>query len=886
MPKNEVDERKTGENALPKHEPGELIGVEYFKKPALEWEDDEKAAIRDLCRLTQNRDMPARREEVIRVWEARLFDRGKQHLLPLRNGGWKIPGAGTGYGTQDQVRSMFEINIYGAFQEIVTSVLTREVPVPLFESANPEDDKGITASENAEKCKQRIVTGGRFLSKQAEMARFLYTDGRAFYHTAYMLDAAQFGRGPDPEHEVPEDEEKVSEEEKSEAEHADDDTEQGGAGAGGQDGEAEPEDSADDDDVERKAGEAAEGDSEDEGEGEDEETPEDQGKPKGQTVTTILGALETKITPIKANCLAEVGSVQWSREVGVSAVKATFPEIAEEITPQGGGPGGDDIDRLARVNVLLGVQDNFQTSDTAEYDVTVQKSWFRSYELIGIKDTEIRNRVMAKIKKGLYVTFAGETFCEGRDESMDDYLTLVFAFPGDGTHRRALGTGMIPVQKIFNNLAELANDYLTRGIPMKWMDNEMFNLEALKDQSNVPGDTRGFDREQGVTMDQVIWVEPTIQFPPQLVDLLDKLMSGWAQLLTGAYDALTGGGDAAPSDTMGGLMIQRDQAIGRIGVPWRHIKEGIGNAIRQAVQCLARNSDEAIVITGSEAATIEMSSLRGDFVAVVDVDENIPMTWTEKQNRVAEILEGAATNPFYQKLLGDVDNLELVYQASGLKDLVISELASRDKQLGEIEMMLKTGPTPNPAFLDLEKQIQQLTTQLAPIQQQAKADADQGLQPDPAHVQQGTQLNAQLEALKAQIGTMPQQVSSEPVDPDIDDNDVEAATTLKYLRGPKGRALKNGEQQEQESYENIKLHYTEHVAAAKQKAAQAPPKAGKPPSVSIALKDLPPAEAAQAATMAGIKADPKDFAQAEAAEAVAKHPAAISVNPAQPTGSQ
>jgi hypothetical protein len=861
MPKNEVDERKTGDNALPKHEPGELIGVEYFKKPALKWEEDEKAAIRDLCRLTQNRDMPARREEVIRVWEARLFDRGKQHLLPLRNGGWKIPGAGTGYGTQDQVRSMFEINIYSAFQEIITSVLTREVPVPLFDPANPESDRGITAAENAEKCKQRIVTAGKFLSKQADLARLLYTDGRAFYHCVYVLDASQFGRGPDPEHEVPEDEEKVSEGDKADEEHGDDDRESSG--------------SESDESIDKKAEDAADADSGDESgedEGEEEESTEDAGKPKGQVVTTVLGALETKITPIKASCQAEVGSVQWSKEVGVSAVKATFPEIADEITPQGGGPGGDDIDRLARVNVLLGVQDNFQTSDTAEYDVTVQKSWFRPYELIGIKDVEIRNRVMGKIKKGLYVTFAGETFCEGRDESMDDYLTLVFAIPGDGTHRRALGTGMIPVQKIFNNLAELANDYLTRGIPMKWMDNEMFNLEALKDQSNVPGDTRGFDREQGVTMDQVIWVEPVITFPPQLVELLDKLMSGWAQLLTGAYDALTGGGDSAPNDTVGGLRIQRDQAIGRIGVPWRHIKEAIGNAIRQAIQCLAQNSDEAIVITGSEAATIEMQSLRGDFIAVVDVDENIPMTWTEKQNRVAEILEGAATNPFYQKLLGDVDNLELVYEASGLKDLVIAELASRDKQLGEIEMMLKTGPTPNPAIQELEKQISDLTAQLAPIQAEAKNYADQGVQPDPAHVAKGTELNTQLQALQQQLAALPPLVSSEPIDPDIDDNDVEGATALKYLRGPKARSMKNGTKEEQESYDNIKLHYTEHVTAGKAKAAAAPPKPGKPPSVSISSKDLPPKELAAATMAAGIPANAADFEGKDAADAAAKHP--------------
>lgn len=858
-------------DAIPQHDPGELIGVEWFKKPALKWEDDEKAAIRELCRLTQNRDMPARREEVIRVWEARLFDRGKQHLLPLRNGGWKLPGAGSGYGPTDQVRSMFEINIYNSFQQIVTSVLTREVPTPLFESRNPEDDKGITAAENAEKLKAQIITGGKFLAKQAEMARFLWTDARACYLTRYMLDASQFGREPDPEEEVPEDEAKISEEDEAEAKHGDesDDSESGGAQPDDKGNGSEPSG----DGIEEKAAKAAEGDAEDAESEEGEEKPQEKGKPKGQQVTIVLGALETKM-PMKAGCLAECGYFQWSQEIGVAAAKASFPEVADQISPQGGGPGGDDIDRLARVNVLLGVQDNFQTSDTAEYDVTMQRSWFRKYQLLDIKDVEIRNRIMAKVDKGLYVTFAGETFCEGRDESMDEHISVVFAFPGDGAHRQGLGTNMIPVQKIFNNLAELANDYLTRGIPMKWMDNEMFNLEALKDQSNVPGDTRGFDREQGVTMEQVIWVEPTLTFPPELVEILNQIMTGWAQLLCGAYDALTGGGDSAPNDTMGGLMIQRDQAIGRIGVPWRHIKEGIGNAIRQAIQCLATNSDEAIVITGSEAATIEMQSLRGDFVAVVDVDENIPSTWTEKQNRVSKILEGAATNPFYQNMLKDPDNLELVAQAGGLKGLVIIELVSRDKQLGEIEMMLKTGPTPNPVYQELQNQIAQLTEQLAPIQQEAMTAAQSGAQPDPAHVQKGTELNQQLTQLKAQLAKTRPKRSSVPLDedPDCEDHVTEAAVCFKYMNGTKGRALKDGEENDQLAFENIRLHFLEHNDVAKMKAANAPPVKGKPPSISISSKDLPAPELAAATQAAGIPAKVEDFEGKVAADAAAKHP--------------
>jgi hypothetical protein len=325
---------------------------------------------------------------------------------------------------------------------------------------------------------------------------------------------------------------------------------------------------------------------------------------------------------------------------------------------------------------------------------------------------------------------------------------------------------------------------------------------------------------------------------------------------------------------MGGLKIQRDQAIGRIGIPWRHIKEGIGNAIRQAIQCMARNSDEAVVLTGSESAKVEMESLRGDFIAVVDVDENIPATWTEKSEKIEKILDGVATNPFYGKLLEDPDNLELVYQAGGLKGLVIMELVMRDKQLGEIEMMLGSGPITNPAIGPLTDQINELKAALEPIQAEAVKAAENGQQPDAAHVQKGTELNTQLTALEAQLQALPPKVSSVAIDDRVERqyHAVSAMTCLKYLMGTKGRALLNGDEKDQESYENIRLHFIEHDDAALKQAANQPPTNAKPPSVSISSKDLPPKELAAATQKAGIPADPKDFDAQETAEALAKHP--------------
>lgn len=83
--------------------------------------------------------------------------------------------------------------------------------------------------------------------------------------------------------------------------------------------------------------------------------------------------------------------------------------------------------------------------------------------------------------------------------------------------------------------------------------------------------------------------------------------------------------------------------------------------------------------------------------------------------------------------------------------------------------------------------------------------------------------------------------------------------------------MKNGDPQEQAGYQNLRLHWLEHQAALQQKQAAMPQ--GKPPSESISLKDLPPGPAADLANKGGIKATPKDFAEQEAAEALAKHPA-------------
>ena len=837
----------------PKFAPGELCAVEWYKDGPVECTDDEKAALKELGENCDNRDMAARREEVILDWKKRLYDRGFQHLLPARNGGWILPAMGSGYNPNDQdSRSMFIVNIYNSYQQTITSALTREVPACRFEPADRDNDVDITMAEGAEQLEERIERDNDLKAKMEDMARYLYIDGRCMFFSTYQLSAEQFGLEDDEPDVVPEDESAIDEEENEHGQTGD---------------ESEPTQSAG---VEVSEGGEGAGEANTSGESESGGTEGTAGisKAKGHEVILAEGALEWKM-PIKANCLAECPYIRRAIEIDLDIAKAKYPDIADQIVPATGGAAGDSLDRLARVNVRLGVMDNFNTTDSQIQDVTETKYFFRRAAFTHIGKKEIRESLMKKFPKGAYVTFCGQTFAEAYNHSIEDHCTNVFAQSGDGAHRAGLGDWLVPVQEVLNNWMELADDYFTRGVPNTWMDNEMFDLEALKNQTDIPGAKHPFDREPGVTMDQVIWQEPPLVFPEQLTEFIESFKGDLPQLLCGAFPALFGGGDSAPTDTAGGMMIQRDQALGRVGLPWRRIKEAIANVKLQAVKLLAKNYEGAIALTGSEAVTVEMSSLTGSIRAFPETDENFPVSYTQKQNQIAKLFTDAATNPQLAELLFNPSNLNELVGALGIKGFYLPQAASMAKQLGECTLLLKSQPVPNPKLQQAKQQMLKLALSLKQIQDRAQMTTANGVQPAPELIQGAQQIQQQLQQLQQQSATLPPLVSSVEIESQ-DDDATEMQTAWKILTSPRGREMKNGDPSEQAGYQNLKLHYQEHADAAKQKQSQVPQ--GKPPSVSISSKDLPPKELAAAAMKAGIPADPQDFAAADAEEALAKHP--------------
>jgi len=801
---------------------GQLGPFDYSAEPFLELSDEEKNAVKKLIRDCSKRDTAARRMEVEQAWEARLFKRGYQYLLPRRGGGWSLPSPTTGFGAGKQVQqaALYETNIYGAHCDIVTSALVRDIPQCRFEPFNPSYDPDITAADAAEDYAEIFARANDLRMLHTQAADYMCTDGRVLFVTYTVLDGQRFGY-EDPEDDnpvVPEDETTGAPESPNEDE--------------GQEEAKELNDSPlDGSEVGKKTGR----------------------KPRAREVTRCYGKLEHKV-PIQTQSISEMDFVQAFEDVFVGRAKGMFPWVAEKIKPGGQGTSETELDRTARVNCALSLPGTYVTGDSFNRDCTVQWNWLRPQAFMEIPNEQgVRDSIMQKAPDGMLAVYAGDTFCYARNESMDDHCHILQCFPGSGQNRIALMSKVLSLQKRLNNLIDLLFDYFTRCVPRTWLPEPMINVEAVQAQGNVPGCYSPYLYQNGVELKNAIVVEDAPQPNPMLCQVIQDLFNSFAEMLSGALPSLFGA--ESNTDTVGGIAMQRDQALGRLSSPWGALQSATAVYFRQAVGCAAACREKLGQMTLAQSVkgktvSVDASALKGKVLCFPEVDSNFPETWTQRQSRFQQIMAEGQQNAAIQRLLALPKNMKIAKDAMGFTELDIPEAASVDKQLGEFEVLLKNGPQPNPAISQAQDQLKQHA-------QEAESEGPEAMQ----------QFEQLLPQATAALKGLAQKVSTIPVMQDgSEDHSTEAQVCMDWLISPEGRKFKRGTPEERAAWSNVHLHWSEHDAMAKKLA---PPPQTKPPSesVSAAVDKMPPALAAQLlGKFYGINADQKDFEQQDATE--------------------
>jgi hypothetical protein len=386
--------------------------------------------------------------------------------------------------------------------------------------------------------------------------------------------------------------------------------------------------------------------------------------------------------------------LQWNLEVHQARLRAAYPHAADKIgSPV--APGAQQYERLARLSQSQGGP----LTEGGDFNInliTFQRTWLRPWALFALDDKSMRDELLQMFPDGAYVAFAGDAYCESRNENMDDHWRVLHALPGDGSSGRpALGDALISVQERFNTLSNLQMETYEYGIPPIYADSEVLDFDSLQNQTAEPGSHYPARAKPGQSLAAGFFQPEPAEVPGDLAEHAANLMGPIAQFLTGAFPALFGGA-MSNNDTASGYAMARDQAMGRIGLVWRRMKFFHADIMLLAVDCFRRNrpNDVEVTLLGAGAAFesqwIRLADLKGNLFSYPETDEQYPTLWSQQRAVLLQLIGNP--DPQIQAVLAHPENMALVKRLIGLEEFVIPDEESRTKQYREIAQLVAELP--------------------------------------------------------------------------------------------------------------------------------------------------------------------------------------------------
>jgi len=518
----------------------------------------------------------------------------------------------------------------------------------------------------------------------------------------------------------------------------------------------------------------------------------------GQEVISIAGGLELN-TPVWANEMHEYPYLQWQAEVHRAKLKAAYPLAAGKIESAPSQGPEDVYARVSRLSVEQGLP-SIHPGDALMNLITFDRTWLRPWAFYGIENEEVRNELLALFPDGCYVGFAGDVYCEARNESMDDHWRVLHALPGDGQNRPSVGDSLVQVQERYNTLSNMQAETYEYGIPPIYADPQVLDFDALANQVAEPAAHFPARARPGQPLAAGFFQPAPAQVPPDMIRHQQDLIGPVSQFLTGLFPAVFGG-NMEDVKTASGYAMARDQAMGRLGLVWRRLKQFYGEVMLLGVDCFRKNRPEDVDVPllgpdGTlDARMIRVGDLKGNICVHPEADETFPRLKSQQRGVLQQLF--GLKDPLIQEALAEPANLGYIKNVLGLTELVIPGEDSRNKQLREIQVLLSSAPIV--------------------VRQRVAGDQDAGTQP--GSLDSGLQ-NAQTSArddnpMGGGVVVLPSVV----VDVLMDDHAVEFEECKRWANSEAGQSAKITNPA---GFANVRAHAEAHLRAMENAAAPVP----------------------------------------------------------------
>ena len=598
----------------------------------------------------------------------------------------------------------------------------------------------------------------------------------------------------------------------------------------------------------------------------------DDGSIRRREITSLHGVLETKF-PMMVDGRKECSYAQIFEEMDYALARAAYPWMGDKIKPSWGTAGELEFERIARINTRIGIVGKYITGTSGIREATMGYMWFRPGMFFDDKIlASQREWLLKEFPDGAFCILAGKELVCAWNESMDDHLSLGMFCRGFGQNRRALGSSDIPIQKRINIWADLWDKFVRTSIATIIHDDEAFNMEAVAQLESSPGRALAVTVPEGRPITDLTSATPVSSPIPGMAEMFQWYVGPLIQSIDGATPALFGQSEGE-DNTVGATQIRLQQALERIGTAWIVTNWMFAEAIGQAAVCCAETGQGEIsdTVPGYGDVAVNPENMKGNAKCRPETINAIPESGAQREAKVLQVLDMAMQNQDIAAVVARPSNTREIVKALGLCDVItVDEANWEDGALEDIERLLDSEPSINPAWAQLNNQLTALNETHEQAKSLAATAVQSGIQLAPEEIEQGQAMEDQVGKLQAQLEKTPQYQPSVPIaQDDSEDHETIAATVFSWMGESDGRSLRRKAEKEPEGqganwkkWTNVFLFWQGHKqVAAQMSQAQAPP-----PKISMTGKLNPQQQAQLLQQTAGIQTDPSTLKEPDEQE--------------------
>lgn len=647
---------------------------------------DMQCALREMVRAYELESDAVRRHKVRQWREAEEFWRGNQNIwFSTKDSAWHTPFERDDVGREDMPRFDYSINVYRPWGLSIIAALVQAPPKIQYMPVSAESQDDIATAKAASRVAELVARNNKLDVLRVKKAYYLWNEGVFATYIRFIVDGGLFGY-----HSEPEIEDRLIQVLPDRWECPNCDAHLPAAAptaaavlTGGPVGCNE-------------CGTLM---------GQESFRPAEHVKasvpvgakqvPNGAEKLDCFGPLYFKVPP-QAQGQQDCYYFICCEEMHEAVLRAAYPQHANQID-QPGASGEDTYERIVRLS-LADAQGSWNSLPMSHL-VTYKRAWLRPQAFWAHCDEAMRGRLLRAFPEGVRVEFAGDVFLHAESERLDDCWSLCPGQPGVGAYKDPLGADAISIQRQINDSANiLAEHRAMASAPPILYDARFISGDALTRKRMQPGsyvpvviETAGVQRSLASMIFQ-----PAYRVDPQLWNDGERLAEA-GQFITGALPSIFGGG--MPNlKTAAAYAQSRDQAMGRLSLVWKQMREAEAREMTLAIECFRRNRTEDVEVVvegkgeGFQSEYIRLGEIRGNVIARPTADEDFPQSFSSIRESLQGILN--SKEPELLDIIGAPVNRPIVSHYMGLPELVDPSDDNRSKQFMEIEGLMRSAPIP------------------------------------------------------------------------------------------------------------------------------------------------------------------------------------------------